>query len=75
MSRVIDYLPYVLEALENKTLNQTALTEAVWGTSGRNNPRLVNLLDYMVRKGLIIRTCVGRAKYYSAAVDPAKVGK
>lgn len=64
--RVIDFAPHVLEALKEagKPLTQTALTEAVWGTSGRNNPSLVNLLNYRVTKGQIKRYKHGRTKLY-----------
>lgn len=62
--RVIDFIPDVLEALKTGPMNQTTLTEAVWGSSGANNASLVNLLNYMVGKGLITRTQSGRAKWY-----------
>lgn len=64
--RLIDYAPYVLEALKNGPLTQTALTTAVWGTSGTGNTRLTQVLfPHMVEKRQIVLTQRGRIKVYS----------
>lgn len=64
-TRPIDFIPDVLQALAGGVeKTQTQLTEEVWGTSGRNSPRLVNLLNHMVGRKLIVRREVGRAKLY-----------
>lgn len=67
MARVIDYAPDVLAALAAGPLTQGKLTEAVWGSSGRNNLSLLGLLEYLVGKGRITLTRRGRAKWYALA--------
>lgn len=66
--RVIDFTPYVLGALVRAggSANQGALTEAVWGSSGRGNRTLVNsLFPFMERKGWITIRRAGRSIVYS----------
>ena len=70
--RVIDYAPFVLEALQEakKPMTQTELTEAVWGSSGRNSPKLVLLLNVMVNRRQIKRYKHGNAKLYFLPTNP-----
>lgn len=65
--RVIDFIPDVLEILKvaGKPLNQSDLTERLWGSSGKNSPHLVNLFNHMVGSGSLIRCTKGRTKWYS----------
>jgi hypothetical protein len=83
MMRVIDYLPYVLAALKKEgPSGQGDLTVMVWGTSGRNSPKLTkSLFPSMVSAGLIAQTKKGRsitfriteqglAAYELAPLDP-----
>lgn len=64
--RLIDYAPYVLLALRNGPVKQTDLTEAIFGSSGRGSPALINsLFPYCIRKGWVTMTRRGRAKVYS----------
>lgn len=66
--RTIDFIPHVLTALREagRELTGSDLSEAVWGTSGRGNPKLTNgLFPYMVERGLLAVRTKGRAKYYS----------
>ena len=63
---VLDYIPHTLAAVTQfPGVAQTKLTELVWGTSGRGNPRLINLFNYMVRDGLLTRTQRGRSITYT----------
>lgn len=65
-TRLIDYAPAVIEALKNGPLNQTALSEAVWGTSGRGNPSLTKaLFPHMAERGSIRAEKRGRSIVYS----------
>ena len=53
--RVIDSLPYVLEALRTQGITgQTDLTVMTWGTSGKGAPKLTkSLFPSMVSQGLM----------------------
>jgi hypothetical protein len=62
--RTISFAPDVIRCLADGPMTQTQLTEAVWGTSGRNNPNLVNLLRHMTDRGEITMTKRGNAKVY-----------
>lgn len=64
--KLFGYSVYVAEALDRLgPCNQTTLTEAVWGISGRNAAPLVSLLNWMVSVNTIERRQHGRTKIYS----------
>ncbi len=71
--RVVDYVPYVMKALREagREMTGSELSEAVWGTSGRGNPKLTQVLfPHMVAKGYLKVREKGRAKYYSVGTNP-----
>lgn len=65
--RLVDYIPEVIHAVsEAGEINQTDLTEAVWGTSGRGNSSLTKVLfPEMVCKGLLTVRKAGRSYLYT----------
>jgi predicted transcriptional regulator len=67
MARLIDYIPEVIHEVQQAgEINQTELTEAVWGESGRGNTSLTQILfPEMVAKGLLTMRKAGRAKMFS----------
>jgi predicted transcriptional regulator len=67
MARLIDYIPEVIHAVQQAgEINQTELTEAVWGTSGRGNTSLTQILfPEMVDRGYLRMRKAGRAKMFS----------
>jgi len=67
MARLIDYIPEVIyEVQQAGEINQTELTEAVWGTSGRGNTSLTTILfPEMVDRGYLTMRKAGRAKLFS----------
>lgn len=66
MARLKDYIPEVVHAVKRAgEINQTDLTEAVWGTSGRGNKNLTDILfPSMVSLGLMTMEQRGRSKIY-----------
>jgi len=66
-SRTLDYTLHTLDAVRKaKTINQGDLSEAVWGTSGRGNSTLTQVLfPYCVSKGYMVMTKRGNAKTFS----------
>lgn len=55
----------ILMALKREgAMTQTALTELMYGSSGRNNPRLVSFLEALASQGYVTMTKKGRAKLY-----------
>lgn len=75
MARLIDYIPEVVyEVQQAGEVNQTELTERVWGTSGRGNTSLTQILfPEMVARGYLKMRKAGRAKLFS--VTPKGVDK
>ena len=67
MARLIDYLPEVIHEVQPAgEINQTELTERVWGTSGRGNTSLTQVLfPEMVDRGFLRMRKAGRAKLFS----------
>jgi predicted transcriptional regulator len=67
MARLKDYIPEVIYAVQQAgEINQTALTEAVWGESGRGNTSLTQVLfPEMVARGYLKMRQAGRAKMFS----------
>jgi len=67
MARLIDYIPEVVyEVQQAGEINQTELTERVWGTSGRGNTSLTQILfPEMVSRGFLVMRKAGRAKMFS----------
>jgi hypothetical protein len=67
MARLVDYIPEVIDAVRQAgEINQTDLTEAVWGTSGRGNTSLTQILfPEMVDRGYLTMRKAGRAKMFS----------
>lgn len=67
MAKLKDYIPEVIhEVRQAGEINQTDLTEAVWGTSGRGNTSLTQILfPEMVARGLLTMRKAGRAKVFS----------
>lgn len=67
MAKLKDYIPEVVHAVRQAgEINQTELTEAVWGTSGRGNTTLTQVLfPEMVARGLLTMRKAGRAKMFS----------
>lgn len=67
MARLIDYIPDVVhEVRQAGEINQTMLTEEVWGTSGRGNTSLTTVLfPEMVARGYLKMRTAGRAKLFS----------
>jgi hypothetical protein len=65
--KLIEYTPYVVnEVRKHIAIKETALTIAVFGSSGKGNPSLTkSLFPYCVRKGLIAMTLAGRSKIYT----------
>ena len=72
-----DYAPYVCMVLVRDGMsNQTELTEQVWGTSGRNSPRLTkNLFPAMVDWGYLKLEKWGRTKMYSVTDKGKELAK
>lgn len=68
MAKLKDYIPEVIHAVRQAgEMNQTDLTEAVWGTSGRGNTTLTTVLfPSMVSLGLMTMEKRGRAKVFRA---------
>jgi predicted transcriptional regulator with HTH domain len=60
------YVPEIIQAIQKAggERAQTALTEDVWGTSGRGNPGLVNAFESMVTLGLLTMEKRGRSKVF-----------
>lgn len=67
MARLVDYIPEVIHAVQQAgEINQTDLTEAVWGESGRGNTSLTQILfPEMVARGFLTMRKAGRAKMFS----------
>jgi hypothetical protein len=67
MARLIDYIPEVIyEVQQAGEINQTELTEKVWGESGRGNTSLTQILfPEMVARGFLRMRKAGRAKMFS----------
>ena len=67
MARLIDYIPEVIHEVQQAgEINQTELTERVWGTSGRGNTSLTQVLfPEMVDRGYLTMRKAGRAKMFS----------
>ena len=67
MARLVDYIPEVIHEVQKAgEINQTELTEAVWGTSGRGNTSLTQILfPEMVARGYLTMRKAGRAKLFS----------
>lgn len=67
MARLIDYLPDVVhEVSKAGEINQTDLSEAVWGTSGRGNTSLTTkLFPAMVSMGYLTMRTAGRTKLFT----------
>jgi len=66
MARLIDYIPEVIyEVQQAGEIAQTELTERVWGTSGRGNTSLTQVLfPEMVDRGYLTMRKAGRAKLF-----------
>lgn len=67
MAKLIDYIPDVVyEVQQAGEINQTELTERVWGTSGRGNTSLTQVLfPEMVARGYLVMRKAGRSKMFS----------
>lgn len=67
MAKLKDYIPEVIHAVQQAgEINQTELTEAVWGTSGRGNTSLTQILfPEMVSRGYLVMRKAGRAKMFT----------
>ncbi len=67
MAKLKDYIPEVIHAVQQAgEMTQTDLTEAVWGTSGRGNTTLTQVLfPEMVDRGYLTMRKAGRAKMFS----------
>jgi predicted transcriptional regulator len=67
MAKLKDYIPDVIyEVQQAGEINQTLLTEAVWGTSGRGNTSLTQVLfPEMVARGYLTMRQAGRSKMFS----------
>jgi hypothetical protein len=67
MARLVDYIPEVVHEVQQAgEINQTLLTEAVWGTSGRGNTSLTQVLfPEMLDRGYLNMRKAGRAKMFS----------
>lgn len=67
MAKLKDYIPEVVHAVQQAgEINQTELTERVWGESGRGNTSLTQILfPEMVARGMLVMRKAGRAKMFS----------
>ena len=75
MAKLVDYVPDVIYDVQQAgEINQTALTEKVWGTSGRGNTSLTQkLFPAMVAHGWLTQRKAGRSILFS--VTPKGVAK
>lgn len=65
--KLIEFTPFVIRAVGDEVeINQSELTEKVFGTSGRGNTNLTNILfPLMIRQGYLIMIKKGRSKVFS----------
>ena len=71
---VTDYIPQVVYHVQQAgEIAQTALTEKVWGSSGRGNATLTTrLFPWMVAMGYLKMRPTGRAKLFSVTAAGIK---